>query len=382
MPTIRRPRLLKAGVLKDMKPASITALLSPHAGYFRTRDIPIEQVSEPGFNFAALAAVLAYSTEQTPPELVEHLDLLDLISDSQSTLNFETEYHQIVQRLRDEDDGPADVAVKILLHAPDIALREFDRQALSADRSLVSFRLKPGMPVLEVSSELIERLKSILAPWFKDNARSAACLVHHLKESDGDGFVIRHGDMLKRVGIFDVDGNHDSHIFRPEQVDVANFNSTTGEWQFSGRGVKVQELYRTVFGTVFHGSPNALAHSKRYSLEPLRDGPSALKCNMLATVQFAELKSLKLELPGGQQLVINRSPVFEALDHMAPGLLANARLLEATIAFKLANRRSRVPVKIRPDHDTIQGNTSDPAIDAWLVERHFANDENQLVASA
>ena len=153
MPTIRRPRLLKAGVLKDMKPATHIALLAPHAGYFRTREVSIEQLSEPKFDFAALAAVLAFSTEQTPPELVEHLELLDLISDSQSSLNFETEYHQIVQRLREPDDGPADLAVKILLHAPDIALHEFNRQSLNADRSLVSFRLKPGMPVLAVTPD-------------------------------------------------------------------------------------------------------------------------------------------------------------------------------------------------------------------------------------
>jgi len=53
-----------------------------------------------------------------------------------------------------------------------------------------------------------------------------------------------------------------------------------------------------------------------------------------------------------------------------------------TIAFKLANRRARVLVRISPDRDTIHGNTSDPAIDDWLVEHHFANDDVQLVASA
>lgn len=382
MPTIRRPRLLKAGVLKDMKPASLTALLAPHAEYFRSRGVSIEQVAEPDFDFAALAAVLAFSTEQTPPELVENLDLLDLISESQSSLNFEAEYHQIVQSLRDDTDGQADVAVKILLHAPDVALREFNRHSLHTDRSLVSFRLKPGMPVLPFTSDSIDRLKLILSPWFKENARSATCIIHHLKEADGDAFVIRHGDVLKRVGIVDSDGNRESHIFRPEQVDVANFNRINGEWQVSGRGVKLQELYREAFGSVFHGSPNALAHSKRYSLEPLRDGPSSLKCDMLATVQFAELKSLKLALHGGQQLIVSRPPVFEALEYMASGLLATSPLLEATISFKLANRRSRVLVKIRPDSDTIQGNTSDPAIDAWLIEHHFANDDLQLVASA
>ena len=61
MPTIRRPRLLKAGVLKDMKPTSLVALLSPHAGYFRSREIFIEQVGEPDFDFATLAAVLAWA---------------------------------------------------------------------------------------------------------------------------------------------------------------------------------------------------------------------------------------------------------------------------------------------------------------------------------
>ena len=382
MPTIRRPRLLKAHVLKDMKPASLTALLLPHAGYFRSRGVSIEQVGDPGFDFDALAAVLAFSNEQTPPVLVENLDLLDLISESQSALNFETEYDQTVRRLREEDDGPADMAVKILLHAPDVALYEFNRQALVSDRTLVSFRLKSGMPVFEVTPERLDRLKVILSPWFKENARSETCVIHHLSESNGEALVIRHGDTLKRVGVLDTGGNRDSHIFRPEQVDVANFNRITGEWQVSGRGVKLQELYREAFGAVFHGTPAALAHSQRYSLEPLRDGPDSLLCNIHSAVQFANLKSLTLELDGGQRLTISRSSVFEAVNQIASGVLAKCRLLEATIAFKLVNRRSRVLVKIRPESDTIQGNNFDPAIDAWLVDHHFANDDVQLVASA
>lgn len=382
MPTIRRPRLLKAHVLKDMKTASLTALLLPHAGYFRMRGVSIEQIGDPEFDFDALAAVLAYSNEGTPPLLVEHLDLLDLISESQSALNFEAEYDQTVRRLREDDDGPADMAVKILLHAPEVALREFNRQMLISDRTLVSFRLKAGMAVFEVTPELLNRLKTILSPWFKENARSEACIIHHLSETNGEALVIRHGDTLKRVGVLDTGGNRDSHIFRPEQVDVANFNRITGEWQVSGRGVKLQELYREAFGTVFHGTPAALAHSKRYSLEPLRDGPSSLLCNINAAVQFADLRSLSLELHGGQRLTISRPPVFEALNQIGSGVLAECRLLEATIGFKLVNRRSRLLVKIRPEADTIQGNNFDPSIDAWLVDHHFANDDLQMVASA
>jgi len=382
MPTIRRPRLLKTDVLRGMKPSSIAALLSPYADYLGRRGITIAHLGTPHFDFPALSAVLAVSTEQTPPALVEQLDVLDLISNSQSTLNFEAEYHEIVQRLREPDDGAPDIAVKILLHAPDIALQEFDRQALSARRSLVSFRVKQGMPSFEVTSELIERFRAFVTPWFRDNARSGICHVHHLKEADGDAFVIRHGDLLKRIGIFDEDGNQDSCIVRPERVDVAHFNRLSGEWQVSGLGVKLQELYREAFGTVFHGSIKALAHSKRYSLEPLREGATALQCDLSATVQFAELRTLKLELPSGQQIVINRPPVFDALEHFTPGVLSVVPLVEASLSLKLANRSTRMPVRICPERDVVTGNNADPAIDTWLVEHGFANDDTRLLASA
>ncbi len=382
MPTIRRPRLLKAGVLNEMKPSSIAALLSPYAEYFLSRGVEIRQVAEPGFDFNILAAVLAHCVEETPPKLVENLDLLDLISGTQSTLNFETESHEITQRLLEADDSPADLAVKILLQAPDVALREFNRQSLNARRSMVSLRIKPGLPTFPVTRELVEKLKAEVVPWFRDNARSEACIVHHMEVGTGDSFVVKHGELLKRMSIFDAAGNEDSCIVRPGKVDVAIFNRFTGEWQISGIGVKLQELYRQAFGKVFHGTKDALTYSKRYSLEPLRDGPDALKCDLSATVQFAELKSLKLELPSGQPILIGKPPVFEALEHFVPGILADAPLLEATLSLKLVNRRSRVLVRICPERDIIHGDNADPAIDAWLVEHGFANDESRLLASA
>ena len=79
-------------------------------------------------------------------------------------------------------------------------------------------------------------------------------------------------------------------------VDVAHFRHLTGEWQISGIGAQLQELYRQPFGVAFHGSANALVHSKRYSLEPLRDGPSCLKCDINSRIQVAELVSLKIAL--------------------------------------------------------------------------------------
>ena len=382
MPTIQRPRLLKTDVLREMKPSSIANLLSPHADYFTSRGIDLTDVGEDGFDFSRLALVLASANELTPPVLVEHLDMLDLISSDQCFLNFENQYHEVLNRIKESDDTPADVAVKILLEAPDLAYREYDRQAVRAERSMVSFRVREGARFMGVNERRIELFKETVGPWFEENSRSATCRFSHLEEGDGHAFVINHGDLLKRLGVLDAEGNQESQVFRPEKIDIAHFHPLTGEWQVSGLGTKLQDLYRRAFGLAFYGSETALMPSKRYSLEPLRDGPESIRCDMMATVQHAELKKLAVTTPDGQDIIISKGMIFEGLNFMNSRFLQAVHLREATISLKLANRKRRVSVRICPDRDTIIGNAADPAIDAWLRERQFANDDGRLLASA
>ncbi len=308
--------------------------------------------------------------------------MIDQIAETQSALNFESEYHDLVKRLRHDTDTTADLAVKILLHAPDIAWREFDRRALQAPRSLVSFRVAEGLPIRPITEARIEEFRAAVSAWFDCNARSGVCRVHPRQEPGGVAFVIRHGDLLKRLDVLDEEGNSATRILRPERVDVAHFRELTGEWQLSGIGAKVQALYRETFGLVFHGSRRALVPSQRYSLEPLREGPAALACDLAGPVQWAELKALRLKLPGGQRVTIEQR-VFEALDALNVSLLPVATLLEARIDLKLAGRRSTVKLKISPERDTILGATGIPAVEAWLNARGFANDDDgTLLASA
>ena len=383
MPTIRCPRLVKSDVLARMKRSSVMSLLSPFADYFQSRDVPLDLILDEASSLERVVLVIASPTESTPPDLVERLELLDLISETQSMLNFEAEYHDLVNSCRDPDDTTADLAVKILLKAPAIAWREFDRQALQAQRSLVSFRVGAGVRFRGVTAARIAEFESFVAPWFEANARSGICHVHHREEPEGIAFVIRHGDMLKRIGILDEAGSQVSRILRPERVDIAHFRHLAGEWQISGLGAKIQDLYRDAFGLVFHGNLNALIPSKRYSLEPLREGPCSLECNPRNRVQFAELKSLKLKLPSGPRVTIEKKG-FEALDGMDSALLPTATLLEAGLNLTLSNRKKLVQIRICPERDTILGATGEPCVDEWLLEHHFANDRNEglLLASA
>lgn len=379
MPVIRIPRIVRPGVLSNLKPSSIAALLSPFADHFAARGAPLDCLNDPEPILDHIVSVIASPIESTPPELVERLELLDLISDSQSSINFEDGHEALVKRLREKDDSDEDLAVKILIHAPDIAWREFDRQALQARRSLSSFSRNPSLKFLPPTGQRIAKLESLLGPWFEENSRSGICRVHVREEPGGTSFVIRHGDLLKRIGVFDEDGRSSFKILRPERVDVAHYRHHTDEWQISGIGRRLQELYRHAFGTVFHASPKALVYSKRYSLEPLREGPSILKCDPNSRIQFAALASIKFELPCGNHVAITRGNIFAGIAALGPLLLQNAILLEARIDFKIAARRRLLPVILTPCRDKVSGLHLDGAIEPWLAERGFSNNHHESI---
>ena len=378
MPAVRQSRFAKPELLMKMKPASITTLFHPHLDYLRSRNIHLPEPIDASFDFTEFALVLATPTEFTPPALIEHLELLDLISETQSILNFEEEYHQVVQKYREPDDSPADLAVKILVHAPQIAWREFDRQALKSQRSMVSYHSDASFPFLEVTDDRIVSLQNILAPWFQENARTGYCRVHSRKDANGVAFVIRHGDLLTRLGVIGENGTQ-LQLLRPERLDIVHYRSMTREWQISGVGSRIQEAYRKGFGRVFHGSTNALSYSERYSLEPLRDGPTSLECDRTSIVQDAVLKKLRLAIASGQQITLEHGNIFDALNHLSVDLMQTSTLIEATLNLKIAHRRNLAHIKICPARDSITGIAGLPAVEEWLTTHHFTNDQHAAV---
>lgn len=372
MPTIHLPHLIRPDVISRMKRTNIRDLLAPFADYFSARNAPLDVLESPDAPLINLIEVLAIPDSSTPCDLVERLELLDLICDPASTINFEDEYPLLVERYRDESDTAADLAVKILLHAPEIAWREFDRQALKVERSFQSYHHQPSVSFYHPDYHKTEQFCKLAGSWFKRNVRSDFCRLHVRQTEVGLAFIIRHGDLLKRLDVLENDQISTSKIIRPERVDVAHYHCKTGEWLISGVGKKLQRFYSEAFGLVFHGDKNALLASKRYTLFPLLRGNSVLACDPTSGVQHAELKLVRFRLPCGQEITIAKKFVMEELLRYGQEVLANVTLIEARISFKLALRKRRVLVRILPLADKVYGMQSQPAIDAWLIEKEFA----------
>ena len=103
------PRLIKPGVLANMKRSSVRDLLSPFTRYFESRGVPLGAVEDENFDLTQLFEVLASPIASTPPELVERLELLDLIAETQSALNFELRW---ALELAERSDGVFDPAIE------------------------------------------------------------------------------------------------------------------------------------------------------------------------------------------------------------------------------------------------------------------------------
>jgi hypothetical protein len=131
MPSIRIPRIVRPDVLSNLKSSSIFALLQPFESYFTQRGVALKDIFNDRSVRDSLVAIIASPTPTTPPLLVEQLELLDLIANPLHGISFEEGYEKMVAGLLEPDDSQDDLHVKILLHAPEIAWREFDRQAIT-----------------------------------------------------------------------------------------------------------------------------------------------------------------------------------------------------------------------------------------------------------
>ena len=370
MPKVKAPKFSRPNVLRKIKAEQLLALLAPHREYLASRGFVWPQAGQP-IEYDQLAGVLAATNAATPPELVDQLHLVDLLADDQQSFDFESEYAALVRKLQKPDDSPADVVLKILLDSPEVAWRAFDRHALKVKRSMASFLANEAKPFHEPTKERIKKLEAAMAPWFKESNRSNACRVHAMRNEEMWAFVIRHGDPIARIGIITEEGESSSALFRPERLDVAFFNPKTREWLVSGGSRVLKEMYQEQFGAMLHGSKRALSRSDRYTLEPLHRGPGVLAESGVDAVRAAVLKEVKLILPNGVEMTLEKGDVFAALIEQQRLVHGAAGLVRATFGLLLSHHRRWLHVTITPCSNSVSGAAGIAAVEAWLEDRGF-----------
>ena len=381
MSAVRPTCFCRPEFLRSLRPTTVILLFSPHANYLQTRGIVIPSDLDDAYDFTDLCLVLTKHSNDTPPSLVEELEVLELFSSTNNLLSFEEDHAELVKKYREESDTLDDVAVKILRAKPEIVWREFDRQAVKTKRSFVSYNVSRSLPVLPVTDDRRHAVEAKLSPWFAQEARSDTCRVRAHHDENGISFLVRHGDLLNRIGVIESDGTTRSQLLRPERLDIIHYRRASHEWKISGVGNRLQDEYRKAFGQVFHGTLHALSPSRRYTLDPLKLGPACMQCPQNGPVIMARLAAVTLESPTGQGIEVKKGDVFATI---GPMLQANYRPVVATIVMTITGRRPKAKLMIYPERNSITGDSNIPAVENWIENAEFAivNESAELLEIA
>ena len=124
--------------------------------------------------------------------------------------------------------------------------------------------------------------------------RASWCRVRAIPTTSGISFIVRHADVLNRMGVVD-EGCATQTIFRPERLDLVHYRRESRRWLISTRGNALMAQYQKEFGRTFHGSPGALSPARRFSLDPLAAGIGCMHCPAGGAISYAVLKSVKVE---------------------------------------------------------------------------------------
>lgn len=376
MATYNLRRFSNAETLKQIARRDLLALLAPHAAYFAGRGLKLpKRASDGDLDYERLVEVFMTPGSDTPPALANALFLVDEMATPEAMDGLLDEARIAGIDLDDGGPTPADVAVQVWLHKPDILERKHAEQFLTKRRSFESFQTD-RQPVPEFflpSEKVVGGLEQELDGWFEEKKRGRGARVLVYPKDDGCWFLVRHGDPYRREGSIEK-GESSSVYYRPEKYDVLTYVPKTGEIRMNARSKGEKELYRKAFGRHLFGSEDFFPGTAKYALEPLRtDGPASLVCTDVEGMEQVRLVEVHYFWGGSQREVEIRKAddIFAALQEREAEM-PGARIIRARFKIKFADSRTPRTLTIRPSNiASYQRDADSVLVEEWLGKRGF-----------
>lgn len=360
--------------LRRIRPESLRELLEPHAADLRRHRFHLPEGAVGEKEIEALAKLIVAVPDDLPPGLLETLEMLDALTSNAGWLELQSAAGEQVSRLLKGGDGPGDVALRLWRQEPQIVERIFTKLRLHTRRSLRCYRPRVKFKVRTATPAICKGMEADLSREFSDLLSSSACDITMFPETRGQAFLIRRGEPMRRLGVFDDCGRAQTKVVRPIKHDVAYVCTETGELQVSGLGAPLQELYRSVFSHHLFGGASILQRSLCYTLEPIRDGRECLNCIELPAIYSVRLRSLRLCHRADANRLILEGDVFKELDRLGFGLLDDFEFERAQFNLRLQGSRRALVIELTPGRDTVAGDGAVPLAQEWLQHRGFISD--------
>lgn len=353
--------------LRKIKPDNLRALLRRFEDFFRRIHFSIPDGCFGAEYLDKLAAHLVSPPSYTPGALLDAIEMLEMLTSSDGWAELQMIAPDLVRKLRTDDDSAGDIALKVWLLDRHAIERIYTKFSIDSGRTLVCFRTPDDAPIVTPTHETCRAIAADLSIHFADLFNTPTSEVMPFDEEGGHAFLIRHGDVVKRLGVLDDDGKPDTKAIRPLKHDVAFVIPGSFELQVSGRSEEIREVYRATFSRHLFGHVSALKPAKRFTLEPLRTGRACLEASDIAEISGVWLRELHLRRRLGTNSTMHRGDdVFSEIEAHGNGYLADFDLTRARFAIRVRGRRRAISLSVSPEEDALRGDTHDPLATAWL----------------
>lgn len=357
--------------LRRVRPETLRELLAPHASFLAKHRVKLPGGAFTDDHIESLAHLLVSVPDELPAELLEALEMVDALTSAAGWMELQTAAREQVGRLLESGDGPGDVALRLWRKHPRIVERIFTKLRLHTRRTLVCYRPQAPFNLLTATPALCKAMEADLSREFSDLLSCAQCDITTFQEPRGQAFLIRHGEPMKRLGVYDDCGRAQTKVVRPIKHDVAYVCTETGEFQVSGVGAPLQETYRSIFSRHLLGNAGALQRSQCYTLEPIREGRDCLSSVELPAIESAHLRALQLRRRSGTTRTTIEGDVFEELERRGPHELDDFNLERAQFQLRIRQQRRALVIELTPGRDTVAGDGAAPLAQTWMQHCGF-----------
>lgn len=268
---------------------------------------------------AKLAGVLLQPAEGIPPAMVDSLYFVQEVA-SDDLFDELMEIASIAKITVPAEITPADLAVMIWLHDPELIKSQHAETLITKPKSFISFQAKNGKSHdLDPSPEVIAELVRDMDFWFEKNKRGNGCEAIPCDMADEDKvyFLVRHGMPFKREGKIE-QGQTGSIFYRPEVHDVVVYDKKSNELSIYNASSSKKErlMYLELFGTHFFDDPDYFPSDDKYTLDPLlTDEATALSCIDVPGMEEAKLTEIQIQFQGayGDRTIMKSKDLFASL---------------------------------------------------------------------
>jgi hypothetical protein len=310
--------------LRRITPAVLFELLQPYRDFFRRSGYPTFPDSPPpdekdAFDYDAIYHFVTSAEFDCPERLDEALYFINgVASDLHAAALLEAATKERIELDLPADASAGDVAVRTWLRAPRLIEMRHAEGQIGRDTTLTFYRPAKRTPAPAdyhtLTDDELDSLGRSLAPWFHNRKRGHACRVFQFKRPEGIWFLVRHGDLVHRRATYSLKTHEESTSrYRPQVHDSIVFRPATGELGIRATGIQLLRLYSTVMGRWLFGDDDYFRAQPKYTLEPLRRGPSVLDTGEFREeIAWIALTRLKFAHPGrlSESVTVKCADVF------------------------------------------------------------------------